>query len=114
MNNRKKDQRKKWHVVSLFVVACVIISMLSFHSASAESTEMGGAVQTNGEIVFFEEKTAPSTSEPVPKPSPKGKLPTTGELMKKSLSITGVTLIIIIVFFYMKRNKERAGKETKQ
>ncbi|WP_348921140.1 LPXTG cell wall anchor domain-containing protein [Enterococcus rotai] len=80
----------------------------------------GGVVQTKGDITFFEEEPSssssaePSTTEPsqtTPADSvstikkPKGKLPSTGELVKASLSISGILLIVVAsgLFFWKKR-----------
>lgn len=87
----------------------------------------GGQVQTNGEITFYEDEPLPSSSSeppvssepasseaPIPSSSepviqkPQGKYPSTGELVKKSLSISGIALIAIVflLFLYKRRKKE--------
>lgn len=81
---------------------------------------MEAAVQTNGEVVFTEASTQPTstTSEPSsdfseePTEKPKGKFPSTGELIAKSLSVSGVVLIIFLLSFYLfKRKKAADGKD---
>lgn len=88
----------------------------------------GGQVQTNGEIIFYEDEPEPSSSQPpvsssseAPVPStpsseppvtkPPGKYPSTGELVKKSLSISGGVLILIAFFLFLyKRRKKEADQ----
>jgi len=79
------------------------------------------AVQTNGEIVFSAESSGPrssttpsesiaSSSEPIKKPT--GKYPSTGELVMKSLTISGIVLAALVVIFYLvKRKKDASEKE---
>lgn len=74
------------------------------------------SVKTNGEIVFTEESTPPtsettsSSEEPTKKPA--GKYPSTGELIQKSLSVSGIAVLVFALGFYLvKRKREAARKE---
>ncbi|OJG68034.1 LPXTG-domain-containing protein cell wall anchor domain [Enterococcus moraviensis] len=79
------------------------------------------AVQTNGEIVFSTESSGPSpstspsettTSSSGPIKKPAGKYPSTGELVMKSLTISGLVLAAFVVIFYLiKRKKDASEKE---
>ncbi|OJG93508.1 hypothetical protein RV15_GL000110 [Enterococcus silesiacus] len=83
----------------------------------AEEETIGGAVQTNGEITFFDEATLSSTTEsskpsdssdePLSEPKPKGRFPSTGELVKASVSISGIVLIVILACVYLWKQKKR-------
>lgn len=79
------------------------------------------AVQTNGEIVFSAEnsdssssanpsESTTSSSELIKKPT--GKYPSTGELVMKSLTISGIVLAALVVIFYLvERKKDASEKE---
>ncbi|WP_347339094.1 LPXTG cell wall anchor domain-containing protein [Enterococcus larvae] len=118
---------------------CLLLSSLVLVMACSSSASLvfaaegvGGAVQTNGHIGFYEGETEPSSStseEPpikessssqVPSSSsvqdsstavtkPTGKYPSTGELVKTSLSISGIALLMIaFILFLFKRKKKEA------
>lgn len=93
------------------------IAFLSFvvQPTLVAATENGGAVPTQGAISFYEGKTTPSSSEPTQTSSevtkPTGKLPSTGELIKKSLSISGLAVILIAVFFFFWKRKKGKAEE---
>lgn len=76
------------------------------------------AVQTNGEIVFSDERTthssgtSDSSSNEEPTKNAAGKFPSTGELVLKSLSISGIAVIVLAVCFYLFKRKEKdEGKD---
>lgn len=82
----------------------------------------GGAVQTNGEIGFFDETiissttdtSTPKTTEEPKIVKPAGKFPSTGELVQKSLMISGGLIIAgLIVAMFVKRGT-RKGREAKK
>lgn len=92
----------------------ILLALMVGAPVYAQEGEGGGAVQTNGVIGFYEEETppAPSTTEPTKDSSeptvtkPAGKYPSTGELVKKSLSISGgILLLCVLVLFLIKRRK---------
>lgn len=116
---------------SLFISVVVIAFIFVGRPAIGLATENGGAVQTNGVVSFYEETTEPSsttepstTTEPTTTPTteptkpsgskPAGKYPSTGELVKKSLGISGAALVLIaLILFYVKRRKEQETGEGK-
>lgn len=110
---------RKQSLILLSVIAVLLLTFSGMPQAFAE-TNGGGGVQTNGEVGFYEESTsASSTTESSTKgttttstlPStltkPTGKLPSTGELVVKSLSISGgIILIIGLLLFWWKRRRQ--------
>lgn len=122
---KEKDMknRKRLFVLAFSVVIWCILSSIPANYAYAEGIA-GGAVQTNGEITLYDE-TSPSTTDsslppgstndsiPEPKPKPKGKLPSTGELVKTSLFVSGIALVMMLFFFYLwkqKKSKQTGGE----
>lgn len=111
---------KYFILTSIVLVSFFTIASLSVH---AEGGGNGGAIQTTGGVGFYEEDTPPTTepsieppieesSSEVPKAKPKGRYPSTGELVAKSLSVSGIALVVIVfIFFIWKRKKENQGKE---
>lgn len=113
--------------ISLLLTSIVWVGLLITICQPAFAQEgLGGAVQTNGEIGFYQDSvidsstpptssTPPSVSqsEPVVKPTPKpqGRYPSTGELVKKSLSISGVLLVLLVLFFVLFKRKKEGTKE---
>ena len=93
------------------------ISFMSFFSfiVSADiafADEIGGVVQTKGEVGFYEETTSSSTfssDSKVPnKPTkPKGKLPSTGELIKKSILISGSLILLLVLFVLVNKRRKK-------
>lgn len=77
------------------------------------------AVQTNGEIVFSDESTVQSSETSSSQSNDEeltknatGKFPSTGELVLKSLSISGIAVIILAVCFYLFKRKQKVeGKD---
>ena len=111
------------------LVLATVISGGGFAQQASAQEGLGGAVQTNGHIGFYqeeqpessssEESSAPqsTTSEPasteastttVAKPTGGGQYPSTGELVKKSLSLSGVALVVMagLLILYKRRKKE--------
>ncbi|MBO0471764.1 LPXTG cell wall anchor domain-containing protein [Enterococcus sp. DIV0242_7C1] len=86
------------------------------HSLAAE----GGQVGQDAVIEFYTDKSEsePSTSEP-PKSSsespiekPKGRFPSTGEVVQRSLLLSGSVLIVaVFLFFALKKRKAKEGDE---
>ncbi|OJG26542.1 LPXTG-domain-containing protein cell wall anchor domain [Enterococcus caccae] len=77
----------------------------------------GAEVPTKGEIVLFDDETS-SSSQPPPSSSsenvtkPKGRFPSTGELVKYGVSIGGSLLLLLVIFLYLLRKRDRnKGKE---
>ncbi|WP_086315369.1 hypothetical protein A5821_002852 [Enterococcus sp. 7F3_DIV0205] len=107
-------KKKKIFIIVLTAVAFWAISLVV--PALAYASENGGAVQTNGVISFYDEDstTSPSSSQQKDNPQlvekPKGRYPSTGELVKKSLSLSGIILLLAaIILFFWTRKKSKKG-----
>lgn len=109
---------KKVTYLLIFFIVWVTLVILPPQLVNAQEDENGGgAVQTNGEIGFYEEdgsiesSTLTSSSKPIDKETsikPKGRYPSTGELVKKSLSISGAVVVVIVLgYFLLRRKKEK-------
>lgn len=110
-----------------FVIASIVLGLFSVTAGkSAEASEVnGGAVQTTGVVGFYDDSTEPSTSSssssstststsstPAPVQKPTGKYPSTGELVKTSLSIAGAVVVgMVLLFFWMKRRENKRKEE---
>ena len=102
------------------ILGLVIVTQFS-STVSAAENQNGGQVTTEGIITFYEDATEPTTepttepSEPTPtSPSepkvikPVGRYPSTGEIIKGSIGISGIALVSIALFlFFKKRKKEQ-------
>lgn len=110
---------KKITILVVFPILFTLLFLFKPISVSAEGAGNGGGIQTTGEIGFYEE--TKSTTEPTDKPTsttvppaekPKGKFPSTGELVKKSLFISGAAVVIIVaILFFWKRKKANDKQE---
>ncbi|MDA9470605.1 LPXTG cell wall anchor domain-containing protein [Enterococcus sp. 5H] len=109
---------KKLNILVVFPILCTLLFLFNPISVLAEEAGNGGGIQTTGEIGFYEETKA--TTEPTELPAsgterptekPKGKFPSTGELVKKSLSISGVALVIIAAIIFFWKRKKADGKQ---
>lgn len=109
---------KKVTYLLIFFIAWFTLFISPAQMVDAQGDENGGgAVQTNGEIGFYEEDgsteppTSTSSAQPVDKEmptKPKGRYPSTGELVKTSLSISGAVVVVIVLgYFLLKRKKEK-------
>lgn len=115
----------KYLLLSTFVIAIVGVS--SNQTVLAE----GGSVQTNGKVSFFDDTNTEPTSSTEPLDSskdsngvtgqstypetsggaiakPLGKLPSTGELVVKSLTISGGILLVLGALFILLKKKREA------
>ncbi|MEI5994258.1 LPXTG cell wall anchor domain-containing protein [Candidatus Enterococcus mansonii] len=100
----------KYLLLSTFVIAIVGVSSDRIVYAD------GGSVQTNGRVSFYTETSTEPTESSYPKTSgdsddsvakPVGKLPSTGELVVKSLTISGgIVLVIGGIFILLKKRRE--------
>ena len=101
--------KKMKHLYVGLILLALIGGFLGIFNTAAYGEE--AAVQTNGEIIFSTEiGTSTSSSEPVEKP--RGKLPSTGELVVKSFIISGIVLAAFVILFYLnKRKKDMSEKE---
>lgn len=101
-------------------VLCIGIGLGCYTPVHAEEI---GQVQTNAGIGFYEASTDSSSSiestttitQPDSSIKPKGRYPSTGELVKKSLVISGAILILLVVLFILwKRKKNQQTKNGKE
>lgn len=109
----KKMLKNRFLFVSIF---CLSLCLAAFSPAYAEEI---GQIQTKAGVGFYESSTSSSSSssdstttstttsgsEVITKP--KGRLPSTGELVRASLSISGVILIILILILFLRKKKEK-------
>ncbi|WP_321387518.1 LPXTG cell wall anchor domain-containing protein [uncultured Enterococcus sp.] len=122
---------KKRVPVLLITSFFLVWSLVASFPIRAAANGNGGSVQTNGVISFYDETIASSSTDPtdssttdsstsqssttdsstVEKPAG-GKLPSTGELVKMSLSISGVAVIAaVLLFFFWKKRKDNSKRE---
>ncbi|WP_430597646.1 LPXTG cell wall anchor domain-containing protein [Enterococcus sp. AZ177] len=108
---------KKRIIIMLASIMCMV-ALASFSSnVSAADNQNGGQVATEGIITFYEDSTEPTTepSKPTPPNSsepkvtkPVGRYPSTGEIIKGSIGISGIVLVAVALFiFFKKRKKEQ-------
>ncbi|MBP2098160.1 LPXTG cell wall anchor domain-containing protein [Enterococcus rivorum] len=107
--------QKKLRYLLLFS-AILVVSLLTIWAVQVNAEENGGVISTKGQITLLEDTTTTETKTsesskdktigpPVGKPS--GKLPSTGELIKKSLSISGMVMIGITFCLYWWKRQQR-------
>lgn len=118
---------KKRSLVLLITSFFLVLGLVASFPVAVAANGNGGSVQTNGVISFYDETITSSTTEPptpsttepsdselpttVEKPAG-GKLPSTGELVKMSLSISGVAIIAaVLLLFFWKRRKDSSKRE---
>ncbi|WP_207695854.1 hypothetical protein DOK67_0001429 [Enterococcus sp. DIV0212c] len=101
---------KKIKYLVLSSIVCISLFILLPTSVNAEGENNGGGIQTSGDVGFYEE--TKSTAEPTTTSTtssskkPIGRYPSTGELIKVSLSISGAMIIFIAsIAFFWKRKK---------
>jgi len=106
----KKIVKNRFLFVSIF---CLSLCLAAFSTVYAEEI---GQIQTKAGVGFYEASTSESTSnttattdtsksEVVVKP--KGRYPSTGELVKTSLSISGLILVILVLILFLRKKKEK-------
>ncbi|MEI5990598.1 hypothetical protein A5881_002103 [Enterococcus termitis] len=108
-----------------FLLISVICFGIGFSYSSSVSAEEIGQVQTNAGVGFYESSTDSSSTQSTTKTSttknpdtvtkPKGRYPSTGELVRQSITISGIILIflaILLILWKRKKNQQtRNGKE---
>lgn len=103
---------------ALLVIVLCSFSTLLFTNFSYASEKDGGSVKSQGTITFVEGSKKPGVVTPGEKPAAKtpGKtFPKTGELVTKSLWISGVILLVIgcyFIIFKRKSQEEENDEET--
>ncbi|WP_086312433.1 hypothetical protein A5821_000140 [Enterococcus sp. 7F3_DIV0205] len=105
-------KKVKVNVALVFLVFVGSIFTVFFTPVYGEEA----AVQTNGEIVFTKESTVPtsessSDSSEIPIKKPDGRFPSTGELIIKSLSVSGLALVILVLTFYLFKRKKKTDEK---
>lgn len=118
----KKMKKKRIFYLLLTSFVCMGFVMDTILVYGAEE---GGRVQSKAGVGFYEASTesstkssstsdsqsSQSTSYELKAEKPTGKLPETGELVKKSLFISGsILVVLILIFFFYKRKKEKRSK----
>ena len=98
-------------------IMCLVVLTLFSSNVSAAENQNGGQVATEGIITFYEDSTEPTTDSSKPKPSdssepkvtkPVGRYPSTGEIIKGSIGLSGIALVALALFiFFKKRKKEQ-------
>lgn len=108
---------------SKVIVSLIVISLLFWGSPSIVQAEN---VQTNGEIIIRENLTEPTTdttteptkpttsTEPPVVKKPVGRLPSTGELVTMSVSISGILLVLGICLYRMFNKKKSTNTQGKE
>lgn len=108
---------KKRNKSCLFITSILFSMLLFIFPMKCLGSE--GAVQTKGEVTLINgkavscgsstlESSLPSSKGANQKPI--GRLPSTGELVKKSLAISGIVILLIFLIFYFLRKKEEQSK----
>lgn len=111
-------------ILTYLAFLSLIAISLSSLPIKSRAEENGAAVQTNGVIQFYEDSSSESSNSESSSsernssesnsstPKPTGKYPSTGELVQKSMAISGFLLIaLLLVFFFFKRKKDKDEKE---
>lgn len=104
----KLIMKAKKQFIHLIVITVVALSFLPMSAHAAE----GGEVGNGAGVEFYSESssTSPSSSDLPNTKKPTGNLPQTGEIVKKSMMLSGVVLLIgVVVFFFIKKRKVAKG-----
>ena len=103
---------------SLLVIVLCSFSTLLFTNVSYASEKDGGSVKSQGTITFVEGSKKPGVVAPgaeKPTPNTPGKtFPKTGELVTKSLWISGVILLFIGCYFIIFKRKSQEDKNDEE
>lgn len=120
-SRRKEKQMKKLNVQRILFTFLLFFLGLTLSNGIVHA-EYGAEVPTNGEIVLYDNATSESTKEPKTSTStgtstsavkkPKGKLPSTGELVGNGLVIGGLMLVLVVGgLYFWKRGYRNERKE---
>ncbi|WP_339099516.1 LPXTG cell wall anchor domain-containing protein [Enterococcus sp. DIV0849a] len=112
----RKMMKKRVSLIKIALSSILALAFLGLYAGNVIAEE-NPEVSVKGEITLFEEAPIDSSEPPITKPSdttpdetvkPKGKLPSTGELVKYGSMISGgLLLIVVTLFYFIKRSKER-------
>ncbi|EOH97094.1 LPXTG-domain-containing protein cell wall anchor domain [Enterococcus haemoperoxidus ATCC BAA-382] len=109
--------------ICLFITSILFSMMLFILPMKSLGSE--GAVQTKGEVTLINGTTATSgsptsTTKDASLPNTKGqsqkpigRLPSTGELVQKSLTISGILILLIFLTAYFLRKKNKQSERKK-
>nr|WP_242700645.1 LPXTG cell wall anchor domain-containing protein [Enterococcus sp. DIV0212c] len=107
-----------------FLLISVIGFKLGLGGFLTVSAEEIGQVQTSAGIGFYESSTESSSSaentattsqsQSDISTKPKGRYPSTGELVKKSVALSGVVLIVFVVLFILWKRKKKKQTENRK
>lgn len=78
----------------------------------ADENQIGGQVGTKGVVSFYEEKvfeSEESSTEPEKTEKPKGRLPSTGEFIKASLSVSGMAVLFFCGYLVFKKKRKNGN-----
>lgn len=105
----------KKKIIPYFLLISIIYLGIGFMNFSSVEAEEIGQVQTSAGVGFYEDSTDSSstqqktTSQSETSTKPKGRLPSTGELVKASIALSGIILILFVVLVILwkrKKNKQ--------
>ncbi|MGM0125870.1 hypothetical protein IGI37_003271 [Enterococcus sp. AZ194] len=107
-------------VQSMLIIVLCSFSLLLYTNSSYANEKDGGSVKSRGTISFVEGSQKPGVVKPTPvdkkpTPSPSGKsFPKTGELVTKSLWISGVILLFIGCYFIVFKRKSQEDQQDEE
>ncbi|MGM0125943.1 hypothetical protein IGI37_003344 [Enterococcus sp. AZ194] len=105
---------------AMLVTMLCSFALLMFTNTNHAEEKDGGAAKSQGNITFVEGDKKPGVVKPTPidkkpTPTPSGKnFPKTGELVTKSLWISGVVLLFIGAYFIIFKRKSQEAKKNEE
>lgn len=96
--------------IYFILLGLFFVSVVLFVELRTVYAQDGGVVQTTGDIGFYKENMPATISSSDSVETPKGTLPSTGEIVTKSLLVTGGLLFLLFlasqVLKYVKKERE--------
>lgn len=114
-------KKKYWFLLNCFILLSVLVVSMVVKADNVDAVD-GGEAPVQGEITLVGDSSTeppnssgsePSESSDSKKPpleKPKGRFPSTGEIVKTGFSVGGISLILI-VFYLLKRNRARSNEK---
>ncbi|MGX7245374.1 LPXTG cell wall anchor domain-containing protein [Enterococcus quebecensis] len=112
--------KKRISMLLSSIMALVVVTQFSSNVNAAEN-QNGGQVTTEGIITFYEDSTEATVEPSKPTPTspteakvtkPVGRYPSTGEIVKGTIGISGIVLVVLALFLFLKkRKKEKEADE---
>lgn len=110
--------------IARFAISVLVVLGVCFTPTLSSYAAEGGQVQTEGEVGFYTDKVPAESSGPgktstssIPSTTgtkPAGLFPSTGELVKTGMTISGiVALVAALILFFWKRNKKQNEDESR-